>query len=101
MKTLVTILTIAVVTQFSLPSANASGFSRKCDCVGDYRPPKGVIKYWTCRVSTETEVRYHCLPCGRKSAYTVKVITYRDRFSDGSNRLWKCVVSEPDTYYGK
>lgn len=75
-----------------------------CECQGDYQPPKGVVKWYTRRVRTEWEHREHCLPCGKRYPYKVKVITYRERYSDGSVRTWKCVVSRTETPlepYGK
>lgn len=65
----------------------------RCECVVPYKPGKGVVKIWQRRVKTEWETRYHCLPCGKKEPYKVKVVTYRDRYSDGSTRTWKCVVA--------
>lgn len=100
-KHLFTLLIAAIVMQFLAASANAGLFHNKCESTGDYKPPKGVIKYYTCRVKKEWEVRQHCLPCGRKVPYKVKVITYRDRFSDGSSRTWKCVVAGSEVTLGK
>lgn len=79
--------------------ATDHGFGRfsHCECRGDYEPPRGVVKWATWRVRTDWEHREHCLPCGRRYPYKVKVITYRDRYSDGSVRTWKCVVSKTET----
>ena len=90
----------AIALQFSVPAVASGGRFSHCEACGDYKPPKGVIKWYTCRVRKEWETRYHCLPCGRKEPYKVKVITYRDRYSDGSQRLWKCVVVGTETPLG-
>lgn len=55
----------------------------------------------TARVKTEWGHRHHCLPCGRKIPYKVKVITYRDRYTDGTARTWKCVVASSEVSLGK
>lgn len=94
------ILTLAATALVLFPaSAEAANpfLKNKCECVGDYKPNKNVVKYYTVRVNKEWEVRQHCLPCGRKVPYKVKVITYRDRFSDGTQRTWKCVVAGTET----
>ncbi|HRQ88840.1 MAG TPA: hypothetical protein PLA50_08590 [Bacteroidia bacterium] len=88
-------LLASVVLLQSVP-AEAGRFSH-CECVDDYRPAKGVLKLWTARIRTEWEQRHHCLPCGRKVPYQVKVITYRDRYTDGTQRTWKCVVEGSET----
>ncbi|MEM9017789.1 MAG: hypothetical protein AAGC68_12310 [Verrucomicrobiota bacterium] len=96
---LVLLLSILTVSLQAVPS-NCPRF-KKCECVGDYKPPRGVVKWFTARVRTDWEVRQHCLPCGRRIPYKVKVITYRDRFSDGSQRTWKCVVADSEVTLGK
>lgn len=100
---------LLVAAMLAPETAEASGpglFGRfsHCECRGDYRPPQGVVRWGTRRIRTEWEHREHCLPCGRRYPYKVKVITYRDRYSDGSVRTWKCVVSRTETPlepYGK
>lgn len=72
-----------------------------CECVDDYKPNKGVLKLWTWPIKTEWELRHHCLPCGRKIPYKVKVITYRERYTDGTQRTWKCVVTDSEVTLGK
>ncbi|MCG8601210.1 MAG: hypothetical protein MI807_13795 [Verrucomicrobiales bacterium] len=99
-----TILLSVFALQCFAFDASAGLFTKrrdKCECVGDYKPPKGVTKYFTCKVKKEWETRQHCLPCGRKIPYKVQVITYRDRYSDGSQRTWKCVVAGTETRLGK
>lgn len=81
-------------------TAEAGRFSH-CECVDDYQPAKGVLKLWTARIKTEWEHRHHCLPCGRKLPYKVKVITYRERYTDGTQRTWKCVVAGSEVSLGK
>ena len=91
MKVFLTIACAALfLFSYTMP-AEALGFT-KCECVVKYKPPRGVVKIWHRRVKTEWETRYHCQPCGAKIPYKVKVVTYRDRYSDGSTRTWKCVV---------
>lgn len=85
-------LTFASLVLFAFASPAEARWFTKCECVVKYQPPKGVVKVWQRRVKSEWETRYHCLPCGRKVPYKVKVVTYRDRYSDGSTRTWKCVV---------
>ena len=87
------LLFLAVALLFSFPVAAKAGRFSHCECVDDYRPAKNVLKLWTCRIKTEWELRHHCLPCGRKLPYKVKVITYRERYTDGTQRTWKCVVA--------
>ncbi|MDF1656154.1 MAG: hypothetical protein P1U58_01005 [Verrucomicrobiales bacterium] len=91
-RTLVFLLLGTFALQFTTPTASAGRFN-KCECVGDYEPPHGVVKWYTMRKKKEWEHRHHCLPCGRKIPYKVQVITYVDRFSDGSKRTWKCDVA--------
>jgi hypothetical protein len=79
--------------------ARAGRFSH-CEAVEPYEPGKGVYKLWTARIKTEWEQRHHCLPGGRKAPYKVKVITYRERYSDGVQRTWKCVVAGSETPLG-
>jgi hypothetical protein len=101
-KLSLSLLVAAFGLQLVMAPASA-GLLRKnrCETVGDYKPPRGVLKWYTCRVKKEWEVRQHCLPCGTKIPYKVKVITYRDRFSDGSTRTWKCVVAGSEVNLGK
>ncbi|MBL9159865.1 MAG: hypothetical protein JNJ70_20455 [Verrucomicrobiales bacterium] len=80
--------------------AEAGRFSH-CEYVDDYKPAKGVLKLWTVPIKTEWEHRHHCLPCGRKLPYKVKVITYRERYTDGTQRTWKCVVAGSEISLGK
>lgn len=82
------------------PSLSQAGRFRHCEAVDDYEPGKGVVKLWTCRIKTEWEHRHHCLPCGRKEPYKVKVITYRERYSNGVQRTWKCVVAGSEVSLG-
>lgn len=85
---------LALAFTFAVPdTAQAFRFLR-CECGrGDYKPPRGVVRYSTVRIRTEWEDRKVCLPCGRHEHYRVKVITYRDRYSNGVQRTWKCVVA--------
>jgi hypothetical protein len=71
-----------------------------CECKGDYKPARNVVKWYTVRIRKEWEYRHHCLPCGRRIPYRVKVITYRDRYSDGTQRTWKCVVANSEVTLG-
>jgi len=80
--------------------AEAGRFSH-CEHVDDYKPARGVLKLYTMRLKTEWEHRHHCLPCGRKIPYKVKVITYRERYTDGTCRTWKCVVAGSEVTLGK
>lgn len=95
-KLLLTILFCTLAPFFAATPVEAGRFSH-CECVGDYTPPRGVLKLFTTRVRTEWEERHHCLPGGRKVPYKVKVITYRERYTNGSSRTWKCVVAGSET----
>lgn len=100
---LTTILLGTLALFFAVAPVEAGRFNH-CECVGDYTPPRGVLKMFTTRVRTEWETRHHCLPGGRKIPYQVKVITYRERYTDGSSRTWKCVVAGSEVtlaYSGK
>ncbi|MEM9280681.1 MAG: hypothetical protein AAGA96_02550 [Verrucomicrobiota bacterium] len=93
------ILALAVTSlQLTTTSAHAIRLFRNCECYGDYKPPRGAIKISSCRIRTEWETRYHCLPCGNRIPYEVKVITFRDRYSNGATRVWKCVVRGKETH---
>lgn len=91
-RTLLIIFGMALGLSLFSPSAQAFRF-KKCECLSDYKPPKGVFRIGTCFVKKEWEYRQHCLPCGRRIPYKVKVITYRTRYSNGVARTWKCVVA--------
>ncbi|MEM6279930.1 MAG: hypothetical protein AAF733_10660 [Verrucomicrobiota bacterium] len=95
-RSLVFFLVGAFALFFAVDTAEAGRFS-KCESAGDYTPPRGVVKWFTVRKKTEWEHRHHCLPCGRRIPYEVKVITYVDRYSDGTKRTWKCVVAGSET----
>jgi hypothetical protein len=97
------LLTISVfsLTLFAAAAPVQAGRFSHCECVGDYTPPRGAVKMFTARVKTEWEQRHHCLPCGRKIPYKVKVITYRERYTDGTARTWKCVVAGSEVSLGK
>lgn len=99
-KLLTTILFCTLTSFCAVTPVEAGRFSH-CECVGDYTPPRGVLKMFTARVKTEWENRHHCLPGGRKIPYKVKVITYRERYTDGSSRTWKCVVAGSEVNLGK
>ena len=99
-RLLTTIFLSALALFMGAAPAQAGRFSH-CECVGDYTPPRGVVKMFTARVKAEWEHRHHCLPCGRKIPYKVKVITYRDRYTDGTSRTWKCVVAGSEVSLGK
>lgn len=93
---------------FDVSSAEARGghgLYNFCECTGHYQPPRGVVKYYTMPIKIEWEHRKECLPCGKIKPYRVKVITYRDRYSNGVQRTWKCVVFRSKKYcytcYGK
>lgn len=83
----------ALLVLLLFPVSGQAGRFDHCECVEDYKPAKNVLKLWTWPIRTEWEQRYHCLPCGRKVPYKVKVITYRERYTDGTQRTWKCVVA--------
>lgn len=99
-RTLVFCLLGAFALSFNATTAQAGRFS-KCECVGDYTPNRGVVKWYTVRKKKEWEHRVHCMPCGRKIPYKVQVITYVDRYSDGTKRTWKCVVAGSEVTLGK
>lgn len=94
-------LAFALVSAALLPEPAAAGPFRRCEHLDDYKPAKGVLKMWTWPIKTEWEQRHHCLPCGRKEPYKVKVITYRERYTDGTQRTWKCVVAGSEVALGK
>ena len=93
MTRLLLTISLSALALFAATAPAQAGRFSHCECVGDYTPPPGVLKMFTARVKTEWEHRYHCLPGGRKIPYQVKVITYRDRYTDGTSRTWKCVVA--------
>lgn len=97
--TQILVLLLAVLA-LSPVVAQAARFDH-CECVDDYKPAKNVLKLWTWPIKTEWEQRHHCLPCGRKVPYKVKVITYRERYTDGTQRTWKCVVAGSEVSLGK
>ncbi|MDF1824918.1 MAG: hypothetical protein P1U68_09765 [Verrucomicrobiales bacterium] len=99
-RPLVFLLFGAFALQLSVTPVQAGRFS-KCECVGDYQPPRGVVKWYTVKKKKEWEYRHHCLPCGRKIPYKVQVITYVDRYSDGTKRTWKCDVAGSEVTLGK
>lgn len=99
------VLAPAILAAF--PATTEAGRFSHCECVDDYQPAKGVLKLWTWPIKTEWEERHHCIPGGPKSpvrttnAYKVKVITYRERYTDGTQRTWKCVVAGSEVPLGK
>ena len=101
MKKILTILGLFLFVGFGFVPAVQAGWFAKCESKGDYKPPRGVYKVFSRRVKTEWEHRQHCLPCGRRIPYKVKVITYRDRYSNGISRTWKCVVAGSEVSLGK
>lgn len=105
MNRLLTLIFLSALASFfataPAEAAQAHGRFKPCECVGDYNPPRGAVKMFTARVKTEWEHRHYCLPCGRKIPYKVKVITYRDRYTDGTARTWKCVVASSEVSLGK
>jgi hypothetical protein len=101
MNRLLTTIFLSALAIFSATGPAQAGRFSHCECVGDYTPPRGAVKMFTARVKTEWEHRFQCLPCGRKLPYKVKVITYRDRYTDGTARTWKCVVASSEVSLGK
>jgi hypothetical protein len=95
------IFLLSLCSLFLFTGLSEAGLKEKCECVGDYTPPRNTIKIFCWPVKTEWEQRYHCLPCGRKIPYKVKVVTYLDRYSDGTQRKWKCVVAGSEVTLGK
>ena len=90
----------AMALSLTAVPAEAALFA-KCECKGDYKPPRGVVKWYTMRKKTEWEHRHYCLPCGSKVPYKVKVLTFVDRYSDGTKRVWKCVVAGSEVSLAK
>lgn len=84
----------------AVPDRAEAGLFRHCEHVDDYRPARNVLKLYTWPIKTEWEVRHHCLPGGRTEPYKVKVVTYRERYTDGTRRTWKCVVAGTETPLG-
>ncbi len=95
------LLLLFLLAPVAVPKAAAAGWCGRCEGIDDYKPPRGVLKLWTWPIKTEWEQRHHCLPCGRKVPYTVKVVTYRERYTDGTQRTWKCVLSRTEVALGK
>jgi len=86
----------------------------KCECVGDYKPKKGVFRMYRVKLRKEWETRYYCNTYGGgknsyggktsvvdKQPYRVLVTTYRERYSDGTQRVWKCVHSGTEVVLAK
>lgn len=91
---LVLFLAVVWVAQTNAAPLPAHPFHhKKCESVVDYKPPKGVFRLYRLRVGSEWEQRSYPQKGGPDIHYRVKVVTYRERFSDGSRRTWKCVVS--------
>lgn len=97
----ISVLVLVLAAIAACPGSAQAGRFNHCECVDDYQPAKGVLKLWTLPIKTEWEQRHHCLPCGRKLPYKVKVITYRERYTDGTQRTWKCVVAGSEVSLGK
>lgn len=95
------VLVLILAAFAAAPGTVEAGRFSHCEYVDDYKPAKGVLKLWTLPIKTEWEHRHHCLPCGRKLPYKVKVITYRERYTDGTQRTWKCVVAGSEVSLGK
>ena len=85
----------------------------KCECVGDYKPAKGVFRMYRVKLHKQWETRYYCSTHGGKNSYggknvnvdkrpyRVLVTTYRERYSDGTQRIWKCVHSGTEVILAK
>lgn len=95
------LLAAIAFTWILCPSDSEARLFHRCEGVDDYERPKRTLKLWTWPIKTEWEHRHHCLPCGRKIPYKVKVITYRERYTDGTQRTWKCVVAGSEISLGK
>ncbi len=83
---------LAIAFSAAVPTAEAALLHR-CEAKGGYKAPRGVIRISRFPIKSEWEDRKICLPCGRFEHYKVKVVTYRDRYSNGIQRTWKCVVA--------
>lgn len=101
MKTLPVTLAIVLIATAFFPIPASAGRFDHCEGCDDYTPPRGAVKMWTWPIKREWEQRSHCLPGGRKIPYKVKVITYRERYTDGTQRTWKCVVAGSEITLGK
>ncbi len=98
------ILLFALIASFvSLGSVGTlqANLRSKCQSVGQYTPPKGVYRLHRRKINKRWEKRYHCLPCGRKIPYEVFVVTYKERYSNGTIRIWDCVQNGSEVSLGK
>ncbi len=93
------ILLLAAAALFFIPVSVTAGLHR-CEGCDDYKPRRGVMKISSWPIKVQWEERQHCLPCGRTIPYRVKVITFRERYTDGTQRTWKCVVSGSEVTLG-
>jgi len=88
---------IALAVAFAaggLPMEGQAGYrTQQCDSIGQYVPPKGVYRLCRRKINKRREVRYHCLDCGRKIPYEVIVVTYKERYSNGTIRIWDCLLT--------
>lgn len=70
----------------------------KCEAVDTYVPKKGTFRLYRVKLHKRWETRFYCSDAysGKdlvveKQPYKVLVTTYRERYSDGTQRIWKCV----------
>lgn len=70
----------------------------KCEAVDTYKPKKGTFRLYRVKLHKRWETRFYCSdaysgknPVVEKQPYKVLVTTYRERYSDGTQRIWKCV----------
>ena len=70
----------------------------KCEAEDTYVPKKGTFRMYRVKLHKRWETRYYCSNSysGKslvvdKQPYKVLVTTYRERYSDGTQRIWKCV----------
>jgi len=96
---LLTLLLSAIVLTGSLSIAEAG--RKRCESTGTYEPPRGVYRVWSRKLNKRWETYHHCLPCGRKIPYRVRVVTYRDRYSNGVIHEWDCILRETEVTLGK
>lgn len=72
---------LSVLGAFAVPSAEA----------GNYRPARVACAptyLHTCVVASHVECRWATDRCGRRYSYEVRVTTYADVYSDGSQRRY-------------
>lgn len=85
LKTILILAALSLLGGFAAPSAEAGG----------YRPARAACAPYylrTCILASRLECRWAVDRCGHRYSYEVRVVTYADVYSDGSQRRYTRVV---------